>query len=147
MPESVYSARDLYESIRYYLDRRRIWYNPVPRGLIAVPAVWRPHLDPPRLLYWDDLNDCEGALAFAHELGHVLLHPPGSPDPGAAHENESEERIVHGAAAALWAHCGLTGYEEGMTVLGVPSEMLNLHDDERQPASSLSQEMINSLLS
>lgn len=146
-PPEDQPARDLYEAIKNYLDRQHIWYNPVPRGAIEVPAVWRPYLGPPRLLYWDDLNDRAGALAFAHEFGHVLLHPPGSPDPGNGHVKESEERIVHAAAAALWVHSGLTGYELGMTALGVPLGMLSPGDEERPAADVLSQEMINRLFS
>src|ERR1022692_46033 len=140
-------ARALYEAITAYLDQQRIWYGPVPRGAIEVPSLWRPPLDPPRLLYWDDLNDREAALAFAHEFGHVLLHPPGSPDPGTGHEKESEERIVHAAAAALWMRGGLTGYEPGMAAIGVPPGMLSPRDEEHSAANTLSQEMINRLFS
>jgi hypothetical protein len=60
---------------------------------------------------------------------------------------ESEERIVHAAAAALWVHSGLTGYELGMTALGVPLGMLSPGDEERPAADVLSQEMINRLFS
>ncbi len=144
-PVEDQAARALYGAIENYLHQQRIWYNPVARGAIEGPAVWRPHLDPPRLLYWDDLSDREGALAFAHELGHVILHSPGSPDPGMGHESESEERIVHAAAAVLWAHAGLTEYEQGMAAMGVPRAMLSPQGGECLAADRLGQEMINLL--
>jgi hypothetical protein len=75
----------------------------------------------------------------------LLLHPADSPDRGPGHDSEREERIVHAAAAALWVHFGLTGYEQGMTALGVPEEMPSPHGNERLAANELSQEMIDRL--
>jgi hypothetical protein len=114
----------------------------VMSGMTGALSVYQP-TEPPRFLFSDVLTQDEMSLAGLHELGHLVLHLPGSTDPN-PNETPEEENLVHAASATVCDHFGVGGYAAFVAKYQLPAGELT--SDQRFEMLTLATQLRTALV-